>query len=151
MNTKRPILHGPTTDLILKAFYQVYNALGYGFLERVYVSAIMHTLRKLGLTPEREVPILVEYDGITVGEYRADLVVNNVILVEVKAARGLADEFEAQLLNYLRATRMEVGLLLNFGPEPQFFRRVFENERKGKPLRSEGPGTVQKFGGVPEL
>ena len=152
MDTSRPILHGPTTDLILKAFYQVYNALGYGFLERVYAAATAHTLRKLGLIAAREVPIRVEYDGITIGEYQADLVVNDAVLVEIKAARALAEEHQAQLLNYLRATRFEVGLLLNFGPEPQFRRRVFENARKGQPPRAQGrAGALHKFGGVPEI
>jgi GxxExxY protein len=152
MNTSRPILHEPTTELILKAFYQVYNALGYGFLERVYAAATAHALRKLGLTAVRELPIRVEYDGITVGEYQADLVVNDAVLVEIKAARALAEEHEAQLLNYLRATRFEVGLLLNFGPEPQFQRRVFQNARKGQPSRAQRrAGAVHRFGGVPEL
>ncbi len=122
--------HSGVTDLIIKAFYTVYNTLGYGFLEKVYVNAMVIELGKLGLHAAHEVAIQVSYAGQIVGEYFADLVVANSVLVEVKAARALAPEHEAQLLNYLKATPVEVGLLLNFGPKPEFKRKVFDNARK---------------------
>ncbi len=122
--------HSGVTDLIIKAFYTVYNTLGYGFLEKVYVNAMVIELGKLGLHAAHEVAIQVSYAGQIVGEYFADLVVANSVLVEVKAARTLAPEHEAQLLNYLKATPVEVGLLLNFGPKPEFKRKVFDNARK---------------------
>jgi len=123
--------HLETTDLVLKAFYNVYHVLGYGFLERVYQQAMMIELGKLGAVFTAQAPLRVYYDGQLVGEYVADLVVADAVIVELKAVTGLAREHEAQLLNYLKATRFEVGLLLNFGPKPQFVRKVFDNERKG--------------------
>ncbi len=125
------LLHARTTDLVLKAFYQVYNTLGYGFLERVYSNSMVMVSGKLGLCIEREVPIRVYFEQHIVGEYCADLVADHVVLVELRAARAIAEEHEAQLLNYLKATTCEVGLLLNFGPKPEFRRRAFENSRKG--------------------
>lgn len=123
--------HTEVTDLILKAFYAVYNALGYGFLERVYGNAMAIELRKMGLEVAQEARIPVYYDGVVVGEYAADLAVAGVVLVELKAAKQLQEEHEAQLLNYLKATRYEVGLLLNFGPKPEVRRKAFDNTRKG--------------------
>jgi len=123
--------HKDLTELIIKAFYDVYNNLGYGFLEKVYVKALVIELRKLGLEVIEQAPIHVYYGGQVLGEYFADLLVNNLVIVEVKAARQLADEHEAQLLNYLKATRFEVGLLLNFGPEPQIKRKAYDNVHKG--------------------
>ncbi len=118
------------TDKILRAYYNVYNRLGYGFLERVYENALIIELRKEGLFVERQKPISVYYDDIIVGNYFADLVVENSVIIELKAAEGLVPEHEAQLLNYLKATKIEVGLLLNFGPTAQFKRKVFDNELK---------------------
>ncbi|HEY6171948.1 MAG TPA: GxxExxY protein [Candidatus Kapabacteria bacterium] len=118
------------TDKILRAYYTVYNQLGYGFLEKVYENALIIELRKEGLFVERQKPISVYYDNIIVGEYYADLVVDNSVIIELKAAEGLIPEHEAQLLNYLKATKIEVGLLLNFGPKAQFRRKVFDNELK---------------------
>lgn len=123
--------HKDTTDLIIKAFYTVYNSLGYGFLEKVYENAMVIELGRLGLKVVPQAPILVFYDGQSVGEYYADLVVEDEVIVELKATRRLALENEAQLLNYLKATIYEVGLLLNFGPMPQIKRKVYDNERKG--------------------
>jgi len=123
--------HSKTTDTILKGFYTVYNTLGYGFLEKVYSNALALELRKLGLTVVQESRIAVHYAGLVVGEYFADLVVNDAVIVELKAAKTLAAEHEAQLLNYLKATPYEVGLLLNFGPKPQIKRKAFDNARKG--------------------
>jgi GxxExxY protein len=123
--------HKDLTELIIKAFYAVYNTLGYGFLEKVYENAHAIELRKLGFKVEQQARIAVYYAGQVVGEYFADLLVNDTIIVELKASRALAPEHEAQLLNYLKATSYEVGLLLNFGPEPQIKRKIYDNERKG--------------------
>jgi len=123
--------HRGITELVIKAFYAVHNALGYGFLEKVYENALVIELRRLGLEVVQQCPIVVRYMGEVVGEYFADLVVNDKVIVEIKAVRGFAPEHEAQLLNYLKATEYEVGLLLNFGPEPGVRRKVFDNKRKG--------------------
>jgi len=123
--------HKDITELIIRAFYTVYNTLGYGFLEKVYQNALVIEMRKLGLEVIPEALIKVYYNGQVVGEYFADLLVAGVVLVEIKAVRTLAPEHEAQLLNYLKATPYEVGLLLNFGPKPQIKRKVYDNERKG--------------------
>jgi len=123
--------HSDVTDAIIKAFYQVYNTLGYGFQEKVYANSLALELRKAGVHAVREEEIRVHYDGEVVGEYFADLVVENKVIIETKAKRELLEEHEAQLLNYLKATRYEVGLLLNFGPEPQIKRKAFDNARKG--------------------
>ena len=123
--------HADMTEKIIGAFYKVYNTLGYGFSEKVYENALAIELRKLGLKVEQQARIVVYYEGEVVGEYQADLVVNDVVIVELKAARQLADEHEAQLLNYLKATPIEVGLLLNFGPKAEIKRKVYDNERKG--------------------
>ncbi len=123
--------HRNITEQIIKAFYAVYNALGYGFLEKVYENAMVLELRKLGLDVVPQAAIRVYYDRQRVGEYNADLLVAELVIVELKAARALTQDHEAQLLNYLKATSYEVGLLLNFGPKPQVKRKVFDNERKG--------------------
>jgi GxxExxY protein len=123
--------HADLTEKIIGAFYKVYNSLGYGFLEKVYENALTIELRKLGLQVEQQKPITVYYNDRVVGEYFADLVVNELILLELKATRQLAKEHEAQLLNYLKATTIEVGLLLNFGTKATFMRRAFDNNRKG--------------------
>ena len=123
--------HKDITDLIIRAFYTVYNTLGYGFLEKVYERAMVIELSKLGLKVIAQAPIVVTYDGQPVGDYNADLLVEDCVIVELKAIRTLAPENEAQLLNYLKATIHEVGLLLNFGPKPQIKRKTYDNERKG--------------------
>lgn len=123
--------HKEITDLIIRAFYTVYNTLGYGFLEKVYANALLIELERLGLKALAQAPIRVFYAGQVVGEYFADLVVADAVIVELKAVQALADEHEAQLLNYLKATRFEVGLLLNFGPKPQVKRKAYDNVRKG--------------------
>ena len=123
--------HTDLTELIIKAFYTVYHTLGYGFLEKVYRSAMTIELRKSGLDVIREARITVYYDGEVVGEYFADLLVAGAVIVELKAVKRLLPEHEAQLLNYLKATPYEVGLLLNFGPKPEIKRKAFDNSRKG--------------------
>ena len=122
--------HKELTSQIIKAFYDVYNTLGYGFLERVYENALVIELRKQGLKVVPQAKIEVQYDGHVVGEYFADLLVEGKVIVEIKAARALSDKHEAQLLNYLKATRYEVGLLLNFGPKPQIKRKIYDNDQK---------------------
>ncbi len=130
--------HTDVTELIIKAFYKVYNILGYGFLEKVYRNALAIELRQLGLEVVPEMRILVYYDGEVVGEYFADLLVAGVVIVELKAAKKLMEAHEAQLLNYLKATPYEVGLLLNFGPQPEIKRKAFDNSRKGSMRWLEG-------------
>jgi GxxExxY protein len=125
-----PYKHSEITDKIIASFYAVYKTLGYGFLEKVYENAMALELRKRNVTVKAQAPITVLYEGEIVGEYFADLLVADAVIVELKAAKALADEHEAQLLNYLKATPHEVGLLLNFGPEPKVKRRSFENSRK---------------------
>ena len=123
--------HKEITDKILHAFYKVvYPALGFGFLEKVYLNAMVIALRDLGLKVEQQVKIVVYFAGQIVGEYYADLVVEGCVVVELKAVQTLLEEHDAQLLNYLRATEYEVGLLLNFGPQPRFRRKIYDNERK---------------------
>ncbi len=118
------------TEKIIKAFYNVYNSLGYGFLEKVYENALLIELRKLGLKCKRQVPIKVFYENQIIGEYIADILVENKIIIELKAIKQLTKQDEAQLLNYLSSTEIEVGLLFNFGEKPEFKRKIFDNERK---------------------
>jgi len=125
--------HQELTRKIIGVFYEVYNELGHGFLESVYEAAMLIALREAGLKAEAQVPIAVYFRGNRVGDFRADLMVENAILLELKAARALDSSHEAQLLNYLRATQIEVGLLLNFGIKPEFKRLAFDNERKTQP------------------
>jgi GxxExxY protein len=122
------ILHKQITDKILKGFFNVYNTLGYGFLEKVYENALFVELNDLGLKCERQKSIDVYYKENKVGNYFADIIVEKTIILELKAAEGIVEEHEFQLINYLKATHMEVGLLLNFGKTPQFKRKVFTNK-----------------------
>jgi len=124
------LLHKDLTDGIIKTFYDVYNILGYGFLEKVYQNAMYLELKSRGYNTVAQQQIKVYYKESQVGEYYADLLVNDLIIIELKAAEVVVDEFEAQLINYLRGTDKEVGLLLNFGKKPEFRRKVFENSRK---------------------
>lgn len=112
------------TDAIISCFYTVYNTLGYGFLEKVYENALLIELESRGLRVQRQHPITVFYNGKAVGEYFADILVEGKVIVEIKATPHIIPEHEAQLLNYLKATGKEVGLLLNFGPSPQVRRRM---------------------------
>lgn len=117
-------------DIILKQFYRVYNDLGYGFLEKVYQNALCFALLDEGLKCEVQTPIKVYHDGRVVGEYRADLLVEDCIILELKACEELNHAHEPQLINYLKATEIEVGYLLNFGKFPRFSRKVYSNTRK---------------------
>lgn len=118
------------TGKIIGAFFKVYNTLGYGFLEKVYENSFKIELLKLGLKVEQQKNIRVFYDGVDVGDYFADLIVNDKVIIELKAAECLCDEHEAQLLNYLKATDKEVGLLFNFGKKAKFVRKIYSNENK---------------------
>jgi GxxExxY protein len=118
------------TARVIGVFYEVYNELGHGFLESVYEGALEIGLRQAGLGVSRQSLIEVRFRGIVVGEFRADLIVEGRVLVELKAAKSIDPAHEAQVLNYLRATPIEVGLLLNFGPKPEFKRFAYDNTRK---------------------
>ena len=115
---------------IIGAFYRVHTALGYGFLEKVYENALAYELKKLGFDAEKQVPIKVYYEGIEVGSYTADILVNDLIILELKVAEAIQPEHEAQLLNYLKATEYDVGYVLNFGKKATFIRKVFDNDIK---------------------
>lgn len=112
------------TQPIIDAFYRVYHKLGSGFLEKVYEKAMFHELTLQELQVEPQYPIKVHYDGVIVGEYFADLFVNQEVIVEIKAADAISSAHESQLINYLRGTKTEIGLLLNFGPKPQVRRKI---------------------------
>ncbi len=129
-------LHSDITAKIIKAYYNVYNTLGYGFLERVYENALVIELKKLGLSGEKQKQIDVFYENENVGLYFADIIVENLIVIELKATEGLIEENELQLVNYLKATDFEVGLLFNFGKEPEYKRKVFLNEFKKHKTKS---------------
>lgn len=122
--------HEELTEKIIKAFYKVYNTLGYGFLEKVYLNALLIELVKMGLDVTKEKRVLVYYEGQVVGDYNADLTVENVVICELKTSEQLYEGDENQLINYLKATEIEVGLLLNFGKRPEVRRKVYDNERK---------------------
>jgi GxxExxY protein len=124
------IYHQELVDSILKQFYRVYNNLGYGFLERVYQNALYYALTNDGLQCEIEKPIQIFHDGHIVGDYRADLLVEESIILVLKTCEDINPAHEAQLINYLKATKIEVGYLLNFGKVPSFCRKVYSNSRK---------------------
>ncbi len=124
------LLHKNITDKIIKCFYEVYNILGYGFLEKVYESSLYNELISCGLSCERQNKIDVFYKGKLVGEYYADIIAEEKVIIELKAAETICEEHEFQLINYLKATNIEVGLLLNFGKKPEIRRKIFTNDRK---------------------
>ena len=129
-NAPKAHKHKELTEKIINIFYRVYNKLGYGFLEKIYENAMMIEFKREGILSVSQSPINVFYEGEAIGEYYADILVDNKAIVEVKAAKRLVEENEAQLLNYLKATDIEVGLLLNFGPKPEVKRKAFDNTRK---------------------
>ena len=118
------LLHGEITHEIIGAAFAVQKELGYGFLEKVYENALMVELRQRGLQVGQQTPIDVQYKGVPVGHYVADLVVEGKVLVELKAEKGYNRHHEAQLLHYLKATGMKVGLLINFGDEKCEYKRL---------------------------
>jgi GxxExxY protein len=124
------LLHGDLSGRIISAFFAAYDVLGYGYLERVYLNALSLELASRGIRVAREVPIAVWFKGSRVGQYRADLVGDDCILVEIKASRVLDPADHKQVLNYLRGTDLEVALLLHFGPKPSFQRIIMERDRK---------------------
>jgi GxxExxY protein len=124
------MLESKLSELILDCFFCVYKQFGYGFLEAVYANALATELEYRGAKVQREVPIELYHRGKRVGVYRADLLVENRILIETKSTRQLVDADERQLLNFLKATPIEVGFLLHFGPKPKFIRRVLATARK---------------------
>lgn len=126
-------LHHDLTERIIGCFYEVYTRLGYGFLERVYERALVIELVHQGLEVRQQVPISVFYRGQSVGDYFADLLVENKVIVELKAAESVAVEHEVQLINYLRATGVEIGLLLNFGRKPEIRRKIYTREAHADP------------------
>ena len=119
------LAHRELSERIIGAFYATYSELGYGFLESVYENAFAIQLEEAGLLVRLQHPIVVRFRDQVVGEFRADLLVEDLIIVEIKSASSLASIHEAQLINYLKATGIRIGLLVNFGPRPQFRRRVF--------------------------
>jgi GxxExxY protein len=125
--------HDDLTERIIGVFYDVYNELGDGFLESVYREAMRLALTQVGLRVNTEVPVPVSFRGSVVGVFRADLIVNDAVLVELKASDQMMRQHESQTMHYLRATTIEVGLLMNFGPSPRFKRFVMDNELK-KPI-----------------
>ena len=130
------MLHDDLTKPIIDAFYDVDHALGHGFLESVYERSMVLALSARGLRAERQIPASVRYRGEVVGEFFCDLMVEERVVVELKACRALEPAHEAQLLNYLRASSMEVGLLLHFAPKPAFKRLILTNDRKMGPSRN---------------
>ena len=125
------LLHEEITDIIIRCFYKVYNELGFGFLEKVYENALLIELKNNGLESAKQIPIEVNYQGYPFGNYFADIIVDNRVIIEIKAGEGsLIEVHELQLINYLRATKIEVGLLLSFGRKPEFKRKIFTNDHK---------------------
>jgi GxxExxY protein len=122
--------HNELSEQIIKAFYDVYNELGHGFLEKIYQNSLFLELRSRGFKVEAQKQLKVYFKGVEVGEYYPDLIVNDVIILELKAAECIVEAFEFQLLNYLKATNIELGLLLNFGKKPELRRKLFDNSRK---------------------
>ena len=122
--------HGEITQKIIGVFYEVYNELGHGFLESVYHRSLLLALQSVGLNVSSRVDIPVWFRGSEVGHFQADILVEQCVLLELKAARALESAHRAQLLNYLRATEIEVGLLLNFGEKPEVKRLIFDNSKK---------------------
>lgn len=126
------LMHQETTETIIKCFYKVYNSLGFGFLEKVYEKAMMIELVNHHLNALNQFPIKVLYNNQIIGDYYADILVENCIVVELKAAETLIPEHEQQVINYLKATDLELGLLFNFGKKAEFRRIIFTNDRKNR-------------------
>jgi GxxExxY protein len=131
--------HSDLTGKVLGAFFQIHKEMGFGFSEKVYESALEVLLKEPGMDPERQKEIFVYYHGKVVGEYKADIIVNKVVLLEIKSVEKLIDAHDAQLLNYLKSTEFEVGLLLNFGRQAEFHRKIYDNSRKGSLSWTKNP------------
>jgi GxxExxY protein len=141
---------GWATDAILGAFYEVYNELGAGFLESVYEAAMAIVLGTMRIHVERQAQVGVRFRSAVIGSFRIDLIVGSRVAVEIKAAKTLDPAHEAQLLNYLRATDLEVGLLLNFGARPEFKRLVYSNDRK-RSRQAVCGGAAENKGNRPQM
>ncbi len=136
----KPLLEGETTRSVIAAFFEIYNTLGFGFLESNYKGSLHHELRLRGHLVEREVPVEVSYKGLRVGTYRIDMVIDRKVVVEVKSTETLSPAATRQLYNYLYASAIDVGLLLHFGPKPKFYRQVADWRNKpGQPHRDLPP------------
>jgi len=144
MTEERPVCgkYDDLTQKIIGVFYDVYNELGFGFLESVYCESMRLALSQAGLKVQAEVQIPVRFRGELVGVFRADLIVNDVVLIELKACESLTREHESQTLHYLRATDIEVALLMNFGPSPKLKRLVIDNEIKQTREKSVSSVTI---------
>jgi len=123
-------LHQDLTEKIIRCFYNVFDELGYGFLESVYESALVLELKNIGLKVESQKELEVFYKGVSVGKYRSDIIVENKVIIELKAVSQLTKAHEVQLVNYLKATNIEIGLLVNFGEKINFKRKIFRNKLK---------------------
>ena len=137
---KSELLESELTDQVIGVFYSVYNELGHGFLESVYENAFAAALRESGLQVVQQAPIDVRFRNTIVGEFKADILIEGRLIIELKAVSQLSPIHEVQLVNYLKATGIPVGLLFNFGPKPQFKRRIFElhsNPRSSASIRVE--------------
>jgi len=122
------IKHVEITEKVINAFYKVYNTLGYGFLEKVYENALLIELRSMGMIVEQQRRVKVFYKGLVVGDYYADLFLEEKVIIELKAYEKINEQNEFQLINYLKATGIEVGLLMNFGKKPEFKRKVYSKD-----------------------
>jgi GxxExxY protein len=138
MTNAKEFKHGELTQRIIGVFYEVYNELGPGFADSVYEKSMLIALRDAGLIVQYKHRIAVFFRNQNVGDFETDLIVEGLVILELKSGRAIEPAHDAQLLNYLRATEMEVGLLLNFGPKPEFKRLAYDNERKrlGPPQKS---------------
>ena len=132
INTDKDYLYKDITDKIINCFYEVYKILGFGFLEKVYQKSLKLELELKGLKCQEQTPIKVFYKENSVGDYFADLIVEEKVIIEIKAIENLVKENESQLINYLKATNYEVGLLLNFGKKPEIKRKIYTNNLKSQ-------------------
>lgn len=123
--------HSEVTGKILGAFFEFHKELGFGFSEKIYESALEVLRTEVGLFVEKQKDIFVYFHGRIIGEYKADMIINGVVLLEIKSVEKLIDAHDAQLLNYLKSTEIEVGLLLSFGRQAEFRRKIYDNPRKG--------------------
>jgi GxxExxY protein len=146
--TNEQFRHHELTKIIIGVFFQVYNELGHGFIESVYENALCIALREKGLEVYQQIASPVWFRGQKVGDFNADVMVNKIILLELKVARSIEQSHVAQLLNYLKATPIEVGLLLNFGPRPEFKRVVFGNDRKSVEPREPAADILESASSV---
>lgn len=147
---RRQLLHAEVTESVIGAFYEVYRELGFGFLEHIYVLALERELRARGHTVLREVGVSVRYKGEELGRQRMDMIVDHVLVIEIKATEVLPKMSTRQVYNYLRATNLELGLVLHFGPEPAFHRVFCRRHGSVTTGHSEGNGMLRRRAGAAE-